>query len=1127
MASPTPREIFDAPEKHLDLLTGTLDSTVERQHLDRKEAPRLESHGAVSKKQLSEFMDQVIEVVSGFANANSTGGLLVIGISKHGEVVGVDHLTEENRNRLTSLHLVLRNESCQCKTQALPATVGTRQVLFIFVPPARNGLCETADASRRAWVRHDLQNLPLTPERRQTLEREKGLIPFENSPCCAFDPQGVDPALLKQFRESHNPDGDSNHLDDTEFLRRVGAVERDHHDKRWFTTAGLLFFGKNPRSHFPRAYIRLMKFEGRSDEVDRSALPSFDKDFDGPLTEQVRKVRAFLRGSAFLKTYQRRAEHGGFKEEPELPFVAIDEAIVNAVAHRDYGAGACIEVRLYRDALVVTNAGRVIQSNQDLPDSFGLDATPLNHHARNSKILEWMRKMRDNDGRAFVQLLSEGTKTMTKEMIALGLPAPEFRLTPFDSTLVLHSRAEEREAVYRKESITTTEFANLYALRFDSPLKAHDEETRRELNRRINIALANRLRSAGWFVDSQRFGRTTVHQRGAEIRVPTDARRFVRIYPAYVLQLRAISERLHLCVDYDVQVKNPLRLTELTPHLSIGECRGRRALVRYAGRWEQAKLVECGASGSQAFLFDSKEEVTVPNQDVIPSLPTWRIAEILSDQGVKFDLHRTVKDTSLSLQRDAARLRAERTNSVVELLAGTVFPLRVDNLNIGLAKEPMLLPRSSDGQVGLTLQTLDEPPVRFDHDNESRDIRDGITKFGAYETSNRSIELVPVVTLQLKRQMETLIERIRAGSYKFKGTERTFKTRLTYNTVVTATEPRQIVEEVRRLLEQRPEWKGDGALRRLFLIYAPTRNFASDDENSPYFQCKRLLLEAGIPCQMVDQPTLVNPDWKDLNLALNIVAKCGVTPWVLPESIPDADFFVGLSYTQNGSRGQEKYLGYANVFNQFGKWEFYSGSGNTFPFADRSRYFAKLVQGTLERLAQQHALHPSPSIAFHYSAKFSRDDIAAILAGARAVRPDGRYTFVWINTHHIIRFYDQKPETDGSLRRGGFVVTSPSQLYVSTTGFNPYRKTLGTPLVLEANIHVEGPPGHKAVVDHKSIANQILCLTKLNWASTDSLCGEPITTKYAGDVAYLTAAFLRQTPSFQLHPILESTPWFI
>jgi hypothetical protein len=41
------------------------------------------------------------------------------------------------------------------------------------------------------------------------------------------------------------------------------------------------------------------------------------------------------------------------------------------------------------------------------------------------------------------------------------------------------------------------------------------------------------------------------------------------------------------------------------------------------------------------------------------------------------------------------------------------------------------------------------------------------------------------------------------------------------------------------------------------------------------------------------------------------------------------------------------------------------------------------------------------------------------------------------------------------------------------------------------------------------------------------MTGEPITTKYAGAIAYLTAAFLRQKEAFKLHPALERTPWFL
>jgi argonaute-like protein implicated in RNA metabolism and viral defense len=372
--------------------------------------------------------------------------------------------------------------------------------------------------------------------------------------------------------------------------------------------------------------------------------------------------------------------------------------------------------------------------------------------------------------------------------------------------------------------------------------------------------------------------------------------------------------------------------------------------------------------------------------------------------------------------------------------------------------------------------------------------------------------------------MAALIQRLKVGKFKFKGAERTFSTKFAYSSIITAPTTEGLVGECDRVLSEHPAWAGDRSLGRLFLVQTPESGYSLDDENSPYYQLKRSLLEQGLPSQMVDTPTLLNPDFKDLNLALNIIAKCGVVPWVLPGAIPDADFFVGLSYTQNYERGTTRTMGYANVFNNYGRWGFYSANTETFPFEKKAEYFSELVRATLDKLP----LSDSPSVYFHYSAKFKREDRDAIIGSARKVRPGGTYSFVWINTDHNVRFYDSRPEGDGSLGRGSFVRTSPSQIYLSTTGYNTYRKTLGTPQMLELNIFAEGPDRRpRTHHDLRALASQILSLTKLNWASTDSLCGEPITTKYAGDIAYLTAAFLRQQNNFKVHAALEQTPWFI
>ena len=206
------------------------------------------------------------------------------------------------------------------------------------------------------------------------------------------------------------------------------------------------------------------------------------------------------------------------------------------------------------------------------------------------------------------------------------------------------------------------------------------------------------------------------------------------------------------------------------------------------------------------------------------------------------------------------------------------------------------------------------------------------------------------------------------------------------------------------------------------------------------------------------------------------------------------------------------------------RWQFYSGSAEPFSYEERARHYGRLIEQTLSRLK----LPEAPSIYFHYSAKFSREDRDAILAAARRVRAKGKYAFLWFNMHHNVRLYDRRAETDGSLARGSYVTASHNQFYLSTTGSNPYRKVLGTPHALEVNAHIEYPPGApRQAPDLRALASQVLSLTKLNWASSDSLCAEPITTKYAGDIAYLTAAFQRQSGTFRLHPALERTPWFI
>ena len=1124
MAVPKPRDVFDDPATHWGFLTQASDNDFEGQHFDRKEAGQPSADPTRLQKQLRQVRDEITQTVSAFANRNIEGGLLVLGIASDGNVPGIDHLSEQQKNSLTDLGTLLHHQAAEPRFHHCHDNAGQdRTICLIFVPYTDNGICETPGANPRAWSRNGPQNIPLTQDMRDRIRVTKNLVDFESVPCCPFDPDDVAPDVLVEFRKVYHPNT-VGAFSNQRLLYEAGAIVR-RGDEYWFTNAGLLFFGANPQRALPRSHIRLVRFGTTAAEYQTRGLPTFEQQFTGPLTTQIREARTFFRESAFFKRFQKRKEGGGFIEEPEFPPTVIDESLVNAVAHRDYRTGNPIECEAYADAFIVKNPGRLLQRNHDMPNEFSLVDTVLDSMPRNPKILEWLKLMKDPDGVAYVQALSEGTKQMHTEMTALNLPSPWYRLSENETLVKLESRAPEREAAILAASQTkSTEFCNLFLLQIRQGERPASAESFNTHYGEFMKAFRDVLAAHDWFVDRLSFGRIIAHRRGVELDAPPKVRSVVRFYPAYEFQVREYFGHFYLCVDYRCQVLSVQTLAQLSKHFSHDKFAGMRCIA-YKGEWRGGRIAEFGTEFTSIQFVDTDANEKVTTQSVVPHCSLSMIDVALRKTGLSFDLSSAIKRHSLASKSAAARERSEKTATIIEHIANTLFPVQFGDFSVGLAVEPVALVEHGKASASaLAVRRLPEPIVEFRERHSSPDVRAGITQFGTYDATQHSIELVPLCLSPMRRKMEQLIERLKTGKYKYRGAERTFATRFSYGSVVTVDQIEDSRNEVQRLLKEHPEWPANDALNRLFLIHAPKQGYAQDDHASPYYQVKRLLLESGVPCQMIDTPTLEDADWKDLNLALNITAKCGVTPWVLPDAIPDADFFVGLSYTQ--SREGQRIMGFANVFNSYGKWEFYSGNTSYFKFEERTRHLARLVEKTLTRLQAQ--LPPTPRIVFHYSAKFANTDRLAILDAARKVRPQGTFTFVWVNSHHNVRFYDARPETDGSLRRGSYVEVAGNKIFISTTGYNQYRRAMGTPKPIEVSARVWRPEGlPRAQPDRRVLAVQILNLTKLNWASTDSFCGEPITLKYAGDIAYLTAAFLRQSEPFTLHPVLEGTPWFI
>ncbi len=446
---------------------------------------------------------------------------------------------------------------------------------------------------------------------------------------------------------------------DEELLYAAGALIRTNSGFA-FTNAGLLFFAANPQRVLPSASIRLLRFEADVADIKSRGLPTLDKPFTGPLTKQIRDTRAFFKESGFFKIFSKRKLGGGFVDEPEYPPIAVDEAIVNAVVHRDYAVVRQIECEAYRDAFVVRNPGRMMQRDVDLPDEFALDNTVLDSTPRNPKLLEWLKTMCDPEGRAFVQAVSEGTKRMREEMAALSLPPPAYRLTDAQTAVKLVSNSQARAAALRATSApTSTEHANLLLLRVQQGGTPPAVDAFRPRCREFLMTLKDALVAHNWYIDRCSFGRLVAHRRGAAFDAPRDVSSVLRIYPAYEFQVREYFGAFYLCIDYEVQVLNVRTLDKLEQQFQPEHFCNRRCVANKGG-WREGRIVSVDNEWAKVFFFDQNREQTVASSAVIPHCPLQTLEAILHREKIRFDIHQAIKRHSLAAQQSAARpLRRE------------------------------------------------------------------------------------------------------------------------------------------------------------------------------------------------------------------------------------------------------------------------------------------------------------------------------------------------------------------------------------------------------------------------------------------------------------------------------------
>jgi ATP-dependent DNA helicase RecG len=254
-------------------------------------------------------------------------------------------------------------------------------------------------------------------------------LPFDHQPALGFSVYDLRCTLVRELlKEVGSALVDE--PDDREMYRALRLVQRmnGHEAPR---NVALLFFSDDPHRVFPGARIDVVRFQ---DDAGGDILE--EHIFRGPLHRQVRDCLGYLRNlvGQFVRKHPDRPEATTWAA---YPLAAIEEAVVNAVHHRDYRVEHPTKVYLYPTELVVTSYPGPVPGLklEDFAPGRRIPQVP----ARNRRIGELLKELK------LAETRSTGVPKIFRAMAANGSPEPRFEFdegrTYFTVVLPIHPEA--------------------------------------------------------------------------------------------------------------------------------------------------------------------------------------------------------------------------------------------------------------------------------------------------------------------------------------------------------------------------------------------------------------------------------------------------------------------------------------------------------------------------------------------------------------------------------------------------------------------------------------------------------------------------------------------------------------
>ena len=219
------------------------------------------------------------------------------------------------------------------------------------------------------------------------------------------------------------------------------------------SNAAILLFGVQPQRFFISSEVKCAHFHG---VIVEKPIPYYQV-FKGNLFDLVDQAVNFVL-SKIDYAVGIRSQSAVAPTAYEIPPTAIEEAIVNAIAHRDYDSLASVQVMLFADRLEIRNPGQ-------LPPALTFETLKNDHssYPRNPLIAESMYLTK------YIERMGTGIQDIIKHCLEYGLPEPDFKMT---DTFVT--------TIYRKQGIAFEKVGGAILDKIENDIeKGHEKGTNR------------------------------------------------------------------------------------------------------------------------------------------------------------------------------------------------------------------------------------------------------------------------------------------------------------------------------------------------------------------------------------------------------------------------------------------------------------------------------------------------------------------------------------------------------------------------------------------------------------------------------------------------------------------------